>query len=210
MAFQECVDKTKFNQSIKLSIDSSFINNKYGIEDIALNIDNKKKRVSKISVISDKNKFIYSILSIKINEKEIEKIDRRKKENKNKKNKKKREGFIHDVNTIQDSLDKINKIYNFNKITLMADKGYISTNDYYYNNNQIILLTYKKRNQIQNEEEIQNKLKERIYVENTISNLKKNERIMTRKDHKIKSYMGFVYLASLINNIKKINKNNTF
>ena len=78
MAFQECVDKTKFNQSIKLSIDSSFINNKYGIEDIALNIDNKKKRASKISVISDKNKFIYSILSIKVNEKEIKKIDRRK------------------------------------------------------------------------------------------------------------------------------------
>ena len=44
----------------------------------------------------------------------------------------------------------------------------------------------------------------------TISNLKKSERVMTRKDHKIKSYMGFVYLASLINNIKKINKNNNF
>ena len=33
---------------------------------------------------------------------------------------------------------------------------------------------------------------------------------MTRKDHKIKSYMGFVYLASLINNIKKINNYNNF
>jgi hypothetical protein len=48
----------------------------------------------------------------------------------------------------------------------MADKGYISTNDYYYNNNKIKLLTYKKRNQVQNEEEIENELKERIYVEN--------------------------------------------
>ena len=166
MAFQECINKTKLNQSIKLSIDASFINNKFGIEDIALNIDNKKKRATKISVISDKNKFIYSVLSIKVNEKEIEKIDRRKRENKNKKNKKKREGFVHDVNTIQDSLNKINKIYNFNKITLMADKGYISTNDYYYNNNKIKLLTYKKRNQVQNEEEIENELKERIFVEN--------------------------------------------
>jgi hypothetical protein len=68
MAFQECINRTKLNQSIKLSIDASFINNKFGIEDIALNIDNKKKRATKISVISDKNKFIYSILSIKINE----------------------------------------------------------------------------------------------------------------------------------------------
>ena len=73
MAFQECIDKTKLNKSIKLSIDASFINNKYGIEDIALNVDNKKKRASKISVISDKNKFIYSILSIKINEKKKKK-----------------------------------------------------------------------------------------------------------------------------------------
>jgi len=48
----------------------------------------------------------------------------------------------------------------------MADKGYISTNDYYYNNNKIKLLTYKKRNQVQNEEEIENELKERIFVEN--------------------------------------------
>ena len=37
-----------------------------------------------------------------------------------------------------------------------------------------------------------------------------SERVMTRKDHKIKLYMGFVYLASLINNLKKINKNNIF
>ena len=210
MAFQECVDRTKFDKSIKLSIDASFINNKYGIEDIALNIDNKKKRASKISVISDKNKFIYSILSIRVSEKEIEKIDRRKKENKNKKNNKKIAGFVHDVNTIQESLDKINKIYNFNQITLMGDKGYISSDNYYYNNKKIILLTYKKKNQTPNEEEIEIELKERIYVENTIGNLKKSERVMTRKDHKIKSYMGFVYLASLINNLKKINKNNIF
>ena len=43
MAFQECIDKTKLNQLIKLSIDASFINNKYGIEEIALNVDNKKR-----------------------------------------------------------------------------------------------------------------------------------------------------------------------
>ena len=33
---------------------------------------------------------------------------------------------------------------------------------------------------------------------------------MTRKDHNIKSYMGFVYISSLINNLKKINMYNTF
>ena len=208
-AFIECIDKTKINQSIKLLIDTTFINNKCGIEDITLNINNKKKKASKISIISDKNKFIYSILSIKINQKEIKKVDKRKKENK-KNIKNKRVGFVHDVNTIQDSLDKINKIYNFDNITLMGDKGYISNNNYYYNNKEIKLLTYKKKNQKQNKEDINVELQERIYVENTIGNLKKNERVMTRKDHNIKSYMGFVYLSSLINNLKKINMYNTF
>ena len=105
LAFQECINKTKFNQSIKLSIDASFINNKFGIEDIALNIDNKKKRATKISVISDKNKFIYYILSIKVNVKEIKKIYRRKKENKNKKkNKKIRKGFVHDINIAKNNI----------------------------------------------------------------------------------------------------------
>jgi hypothetical protein len=171
-AFQEYINKTQINQSIKLSIDTTFINNKYGIEDIALNIDNKKKKASKISIISDKNKFIYSILSIKINQKEIIKVDKRKKENK-KNIKNKRVGFVHDVNTIQYSLDKINKIYNFDNITLMGDKGYISNNNYYYNNKEIKLLTYKKKNQKQNKEDINIELQERIYVENTIGNLKK-------------------------------------
>jgi len=72
-AFSKCINLTKKNLDIKLSIDSSFINNKYGIEDIALNIDNKKKKASKISLITDSSKFIYSILSIKINKSEIKK-----------------------------------------------------------------------------------------------------------------------------------------
>ena len=48
----------------------------------------------------------------------------------------------------------------------MGDKGYISNKKYYYNNKEIVLLTYKKKNQIQNEEVKNIELKERIYVEN--------------------------------------------
>ena len=128
----------------KLFIDSTFINNKYGVEDIGLNIDNKKKRASKLSIICNENKFIFSIISVKLN-----------KNNKNKYN-----GFKHDVNTIQDSLNNINRRI----------------------------------------------LKKRIYIENAISIIKKDERVMTRKDHNIKSYLGFVYLTCLNNNIKILNK----
>ena len=46
-AFNKCINLEKINKDIKLSIDASFINNKYGIEDIALNIDNKKKEQQK-------------------------------------------------------------------------------------------------------------------------------------------------------------------
>ena len=49
-------------------------------------------------------------------------------------------------------------------------------------------------------------LKKRIYIENAISIIKKNERVMTRKDHNIKSYLGFVYLTCLKHNIKILNK----
>ena len=207
MAFEECINYNKINKSIELSIDTTFINNKYGIEDIALNIDNKKKRASKISIISDKNKFIYSIISIKINIKKEVKIDKRSKKYRDKKNKRMKRvlGFVHDVETIQNSLNKINKIYNFSNITLLGDKGYISKKKYNYNNKEVDLLTCKKKNQKQNDEKTKNILKERIYVENAIGIIKKSERVMTRKDHNIKNYMSFVYLASLKNNLKKMN-----
>ncbi len=73
-------------------IDSTFINNKYRVEDIVtlkylfkgLNIYNKKKRVSKLSIICNENKFIIFIINVKLN----------------KNNKKQYNGFMHDVNTI--------------------------------------------------------------------------------------------------------------
>ncbi len=57
----------KVIQNIKLFIDSTFINNKYAVEYIGLNIDNKKKKASKLSIICNENKFIFSIISIKLN-----------------------------------------------------------------------------------------------------------------------------------------------
>jgi hypothetical protein len=203
-AFDECLNLKSINSDIELIIDSSFINNKYGIEDIGLNTDNKKKKASKLSIITDKDKFIYSVINIKINKIIEVKVDKRLKKNKNKKNKK-RKGFIHDVKTIQSTLDCINPKYNFNNVTLLGDKGYINKNEIYYvNKKKINLITYKKNNQKPNNDEDENKLKKRVYVENAIGLLKKNERLMTRKDHKISSYMGFVYLGSLINNLKII------
>jgi hypothetical protein len=38
-------------------------------------------------------------------------------------------------------------------------------------------------------------------VENVINNLKRFERIKTRKDKNINNYMSWVYISALINNI---------
>ena len=183
-AFQSIINERMIKKSAKLMIDSTFINNKYGVEDIGLNTDNKKKRSTKISIITDKQKFIYSVLSIKLkNNTSI--------------------GFIHDVNTIQDSLNKINKKYEFYDVTILGDKGYISRKDFILDNKKIKLLTCKKKNQlIQNTENEKKELKDRLYVENSISNIKKNNRVMTRTDHNIKTYMGFVFIACLKINMK--------
>jgi hypothetical protein len=203
LAFDECMNLKNINKNVELIIDSTFINNKYGIESIALNTDNKKKRSSKLSIITDQDKFIYSIINIKINTIDNIKLDKRFKKNKIKKKFKQRKAFVHDIKTIQSTLDNINLKYDFNEVTLLGDKGYINKNEnYYINKKKINLITYKRKNQNKNNENEENKLKKRIYVENAIGLIKKNERILTRKDHKIKTYMGFVYLGCLINNLK--------
>ena len=88
------------------------------------------------------------------------------------------------------------------------EKGYITNELFHYKNKEVKLITFKRKNQkVQNNNDEKNKLKKRIYVENAIGLIKKNERITTIKDHKIKNFMSFIYLGSLINNLKILNKN---
>jgi hypothetical protein len=174
LAFDECMNLKNINKNVELIIDSTFINNKYGIESIALNTDNKKKRSSKLSIITDQDKFIYSIINIKINTIDNIKLDKRFKKNKIKKKFKQRKAFVHDIKTIQSTLDNINLKYDFNEVTLLGDKGYINKNEnYYINKKKINLITYKRKNQNKNNENEENKLKKRIYVENAIGLIKK-------------------------------------
>jgi hypothetical protein len=200
--------------NIDLFLDSTFINNKYGVENVTLNTDNKKKKSTKISVLSDNDKFIYSVDSISINKNNKKKYKKKRKKNKKRRKQKKNikiiknikikkvKGFVHDVNTIDLAIKKINKNYNF-KIILIGDKGYITSKKFYFKRKKIELITPRKKNQknkIKN-----NKLLKRKIIENTIACIKKNERIMTRKDHKIETYMGWIYISCLLHNIK-INK----
>ena len=114
-------------------------------------------------------------------------------------------GFIHDVNTIKCSINNINKKYNY-KITLIRDKDYITSKVFKFKKKDINLITLNKKNQV-NKNKNNNiiKIRKRKIIENTIACLKKNERVMTRKDHKLKSFMGWLYITSLLHNIN-INK----
>ena len=49
------------------------------------------------------------------------------------------------------------------------------------------------------------KLKKRINVENAINNIKRYERVKIRKDRNIITFMSWIYIASLINNVN-VNK----
>jgi len=113
IAFENYINNKTINlEEIDLYIDTSFINNKYGIEGIAMNTDNKKKKATKISILSDEDKFIYSIISVPISNNKKKYKKRRKKCKKRRKRKyikkkkiktklKTTKGFIHDVNTIK-------------------------------------------------------------------------------------------------------------
>lgn len=175
-----------FNSNTNLLlIDSTSINNKYGSEDIVINPEYKKKKVKKLSIISNSKNFIHS----------IEAFDLKQKNNNY-------NTAIHDSKMIDKSLKNI-KIKNKSKyFYLLGDKAYKTKNKYKLNNKNILIITPDKKNTIIKNSYTKNKkLKKRIKVENVINKLKRFERIKTRKDKNINTYMSFVYISALINNI---------
>jgi len=172
-----------------LLIDATSINNKYGSEYIVINPEYRKKKITKLSVVSNKDNFIHSVEVFEI-----------KNENE------KYNTSIHDVKMINKSLDKVfvnNKSKYFN---LLGDKAYKTKENYKLNKKNIKIITPDKSNTINKNTKFKNKkLKKRIKVENAINNLKRYERVKTRKDRNIITYMSWVYIASLINNLN-VNK----
>ena len=48
-----------------LLIDATYINNKYSSENVVINHEYKKKKITKLSIVSNKNNFIHSIEVLK-------------------------------------------------------------------------------------------------------------------------------------------------
>lgn len=188
------------NENNDLFIDSTSINNKYGSVGIVINPELTKKNITKISTISNVNGFVYSITNINNYTKTI------KYNHVNKKIK----TAQSDVKTIITSLNNINpniKIKSIDgSIDLIGDKGYITKEIFNYKENKVNVITPLKKNN-KNKFIYRNskKLSYRFIIENTICSYKKDNRINLRKDKKIKTFMGWVYISCLNHNLN-VNK----
>jgi hypothetical protein len=182
-----------------LFIDTTFINNKHGSEGVVVNPELTKKNVTKLGTVSNIDGFVFAITYIDGHDKVIT-------FNKKKRNIK---TACHDSKTIKQTLNEINPNINIqtNEINLIGDKGYKTSDVITYNNKNVTMITPNKINQkqklIKKRDAI--KMKFRYIVENTIQGFKKNSRVYTRHDKKIKTYLGWVYISCLMHNIK-VNK----
>jgi hypothetical protein len=175
----------KHNTNLLL-IDATSINNKYGSEYVVINSEYKKKKITKLSVVSNKNNFIHA----------VEVFDLKSKHNNY-------NTSIHDVKMINKSLKKV-IIQNKSKyFFLLGDKAYKTKDIIKLNGKKVKIITPNKSNSlIKNSNYKDKKLKKRIRIENAINNIKRNERVKTRKDRNIITYMSWVYISCLLNNLK--------
>lgn len=191
LAFENYLNKNieKINKDNVQIIDASACFNKYGSENIAVNPEYKKKKVTKISLLCDKNKVITSVCSfdLKVKEKKFKK--------------KNIITFVHDSKSIQKTIDNCNKNIKINKI--IADGGYKTKNIITSNKKTVKIITPNRKNQKNNLINDKQDLSIRYKVENIFGSLKlNNERIMLRKDRKIKHFMSWLYIGCLEHNIK--------
>ena len=168
------LDKLTYNchSTIDLFIDSTSINNKNGVEDIAYGM-NKKKKISKISFICDKQKHA---LSVSIHK-----------------------GNINDVKTLDISIDKLIPL-KYRKINMICDKGYISKDKKQELKIKKINLIYPKRQnqKIKTTKYEKKKLKNRYIIEHLNQRIKNYERIALRKDKLNHTFLSNIYLALLL------------
>lgn len=166
--FKDAFDNYKtLLKSNLLLIDSTSINNKYGSENVVMNPEYRKKRVTKLSIITNKKGFIHSVVPFDI-------------KNKNKDY----STAVHDVKMIKNNINDIKNINNGTKYYhLLADKGYKTKVNYKLNNKKIIIITPNKKNSVTKNKKFKNKkLKLRIKIENVNCFIKKYSRISERKD----------------------------
>ncbi len=155
-----------------LSIDSSFISNKYGKNKISRNKFFKNKNCTKISVIADS---IGVPVSIIVNK-----------------------GNIHDIKFFDKHLIDLMFTVKTNKYKyFLGDKAYVSNKiREQLKNFNCSLMVPKKSNMIKTYDFDKQIYKKRIFVEHSFQKLKINRRINCRYDSLFSTYYSFVYLGA--------------
>jgi hypothetical protein len=190
--YDKCVKKYLTDLNIKthyLNIDTTFVCNKLGMEDVSFNQQIKKHKTTKISIISDDFNVPISVITST--------------------------GSVHDSLILDKQLDKLYDkqpiIFN-NKNILLADAAYDSSilREKVKKLNLGILFTNKN---IRNSKKEITKytlyekllLNKRVNVEHTINTYKQLKRCQIRYDKHIRTFNSFVFLAALRILINKTN-----
>ena len=165
------------NNSKYLSLDSTFISNKQGIEKIGRNVYYKNKRGRKLSAIVD-SKGIPINLHIT-------------------------NGNKHDSKNAPKIIDKLAlDNYDKNKTYFLADKGYDSNKIRELVKKKWMKPIIARRKTKSNTKSLKKKeikiYRRRIKVENYFSWMKQNAKVNNIYEKSIKSYVGIIYLCSSI------------
>jgi len=173
-----------FKYNINLLIDSMTVFNKRGREGTSIIPQYSKKKGTKIHIIGTKDKvpLISRLTDVKRS----------------------------DSGEVVNCLDELHTLFYINRnINLIGDKAYKMENikhllKIFYKTRCI---SYNKKNQIKkNTRTENNKLKDRIYIENINKLISDYDRLELRKDHKLSSYFGFLFMAVGLNFIKQFIK----
>lgn len=223
------------NKTMNLFVDVTKINNKYGVQNIGVNCEFKKKNITAIQLVCDEYKIPIGISFLKNknikgqpykNEKKETPIKNTQKTLSNtqkslqpQKNEKinskekliritKRSTLEHEIKGIQKTLNSIPKsLQPYKQVKLIGDKAYISKTKYNIFNKKINIITPRKKNnkKRKNSKKEIDLLKKRNCVEMSFASLKSSDRVYVRKDKNIKTYMGFFYMETFLHTLKMLN-----
>jgi hypothetical protein len=170
---------------LNLIIDATNIINKCGIDGVGYGTESRKKKFTKITIISEGSNVV-TVHDHKVNDKDIRFGDKVKKI----------KTLEHDIKGI---IPAVMKIKTNKNIFLAGDKGYIVSEEtkkmLKKEHNINIVTPYRKNMKKKNTAKEKKILKTRHLVENSICKIKAFSRIHVRRDKKLINYMGFMYLA---------------
>jgi transposase len=219
------LNNLKASSNLTLFIDSSNIYNKNGCMNTGYGM-NPKKKESRISVICDKDKNVFSLTLIKVKEKTVnQKTVNQKTVNQNTVNQKTvnqntvnqktvnqktvnqktiiRNTFPNDSKTLKPSIhDLLKNKLKYKKLFLVGDKGYAlkktDKNKLFIDYNIELVYPHRKNQKEKTPKKHKVLLRKRYVVENVFSKLKQFNRICVRKDKLDTTYLGFCFLSLLL------------